>query len=100
MEYTQDIWHGFSKNIKVDFWGSEISADPPPPETPHGQKFLPRRPKMTLKFRVKFYTNLHKKQDKLKKIRTRVSEDFLGPKVTNPPKFGGRQKFLRVWAYF
>ena len=40
---------------------------------------------MTLKFRVKFYTNLHKKQDKLKKIRTRVSEDFLGPKVTTPP---------------
>ena len=30
LEYTQDIWHGFSKNIKVDFWGflpgSEISA--------------------------------------------------------------------------
>ena len=31
LEYTQDIWHGFSKNIKVDFLGSEISADPPEP---------------------------------------------------------------------
>ena len=26
LEYTQDIWYGFSKNIKVDFLGSEISA--------------------------------------------------------------------------
>ena len=28
LKYTQDIWHGLSKNIKVDFWGSEISTDP------------------------------------------------------------------------
>ena len=35
----------------------------------------------------------------VQKIRTWISEDFLGPKVTTP-KFGGRQKFLRVWAYF
>ena len=100
LEYTQDILHGFSKNIKVDFFWSEISADPPDP--PYGQKFLPRRPKMTLKFRVKFYTNLNKKQDKLKKIRTRVSEDFPGLKVTTPPppQFGGRKQFLRAWAYF
>ena len=37
------------------------------------------------------------------KIRPWVLEDFLGPKVTTPPpkkKFGGRQKFLRVWVYF
>jgi hypothetical protein len=29
LEHTYDIWREFSKNIKVDFWGSEISADPP-----------------------------------------------------------------------
>ena len=59
LEYTQDIWYGFSKNIKVDFLGSEISSNPQKPLS--GQKFLPLTPKMTLKFRVKFYTNLHKK---------------------------------------
>ena len=34
-----------------------------------------------------------------KKIRTRISEDFLGPKFMTP-KFWGRQKFLLPGAYF
>ena len=36
---------------------------------------------MALKFCVSFDIKLHKKQDKLKKICTRISQDFLGPKI-------------------
>ena len=42
-------------------------------------------PKMTLKFCVEFDKNSHKSQNGPKKIRTRISEDFLGPDITTPP---------------
>ena len=65
LKSTKDIWHSFSKNIKVDCLGSEISADPP--ETPYGQKFLSWRPTMTLKVRVNFTQSYIKNQIELKK---------------------------------
>ena len=43
---------------------------------------------MTLNFRVEFDTKLHKKPNRAKKTRTRVSEDFLRPKVTTPQIWG------------
>ena len=98
------VWSGpkifgivLAKILKLIFGDQKFL--PTSPTSPHGQKYLSRRPKMTLKFCVNFDIKLHKKQDKFKKIHTRVSEDFLGPKVTTP-KFGGQQKFLRVWVYF
>ena len=63
---------------------------------------------MALKFCVSFDIKLHKKQDKLKKIRTRVSEDFLGLKVTTPQIWGSAEistglgvflKILSCWIF-
>ena len=91
LEYTQDILQGLSKNIKVNFGGIRNFCQP------YEQDFLPRRPKMTLTFRVKCDTKLHKKQNMSKKIRPWPVEDFLGPKVTTT-NFWSRQKFLGVRA--
>ena len=46
---------------------------------------------MTLKVLVKFDTKLIKNRSRAKKIRTRVSEDFLGPKVTTPQIWGSAE---------
>ena len=46
---------------------------------------------MTLNFRVEFDTKLHKKPNRAKKTRTRVSADFLGPKVTTPQIWGSAE---------
>ena len=48
---------------------------------------------MTLNFGVEFDTKLHKKPNRAKKTRTRVSADFLGPKVTTPPNLGVDRNF-------
>ena len=46
---------------------------------------------MTLKVLVKFDTKLLKNRSRAKKIRTWVSEDFLGPKVTTPQIWGSTE---------
>ena len=68
---------------------SEISADPQ--KSPYGQKFLSRRKIFRVKNRVKFCIRecLEVKMDQ--KIRPRVSEDFLGPKVTTPQIWGSAE---------
>ena len=63
------------------------------------QEFLSRGKIFRVKNCVKFHIWECLEVKMGQKIRPWVSEDFLGPKVTTP-KFGGRQKFLRVWAYF
>jgi hypothetical protein len=88
---------GWAQHWKEIFFVSEISADPQ--KRPYGAKGVSRRPKNGQKVFVKFDTKLLKTRNRAKKTRTRVSEDFLRSTATTP-KFGGRQKFLRVWAYF
>ena len=62
---------------------SEISADPQ--KSPYGQKFLSRRKIFRVKNRVEFCIRECLEVRMGQKIRPRISEDFLGPKVTPPP---------------
>ena len=96
LEYTQDIWHGFSKNIKVDFFGSEISSTPPPPpETPLWSEISASEtkndPKILREILYKLYL---KSKISSKKYPHGFREDFLGPKVTTlPPNLGVGRNF-------
>ncbi len=80
---------GLVQHWKEIFFVSEISADPQ--KTPWGQKCLPQRLKMTLKVLVKFDTKLLKNRSRAKKTRTRVSGDFLEPKITTPKIWGSAE---------
>ena len=81
---------------------SEISADPQKPL--YGQKFLSRRKIFRVKNRVKFCIRDCSEVKMGQKIRPRVSEDFLGPKVTTPEILGsaeistGLGVFLKIWV--
>ena len=68
---------------------SEISADPQ--KSPYGQKFLSRRKIFRVKNRVKFCIRECLEVRMGQKIRPRVSEDFLGPKVTTPQILGSAE---------
>jgi len=82
---------------------SEISADPQ--KSPYGQKFLSRRKIFRVKNRVKFCIRECLEVRMGQKIRPRVSEDFLGPKVTTPQIWGsaeistGLGVFLKILSY-
>ena len=68
---------------------AKISADPQ--ERPYGVKVVSHRVKNGQKVLVKFDTKLLKNRSRAKKIRTWVSEDFLGPKVTTPKIWGSTE---------
>ena len=80
---------GLVQHWKEIFFVSEISADPQ--KCPYGVRGGSRRAKNGQKHFVKFDTKLLKNRNRAKKIRTRVSGDFLGPKVTTPQIWGSAE---------
>ena len=77
---------------------SEISADPQ--KSPYGQKFLSRRKIFRVKNRVKFCIRDYSEVKMEQKIRPRISEDFLGPKVTTPEILGSAEISTGLGAFF
>jgi hypothetical protein len=84
--------------LKKNVFVSEISADPQ--KHPYGVKGVCRKAKNGQKVFVKFDTKLLKIRNRAKKTRTRVSEDFLGLKVTTPQILGSAEILAGLGVFF
>ena len=89
---------GLVQHWKEIFFVSEISADLQ--KRPYGVKGVSHRAKNGQKVLVKFDTKLLKNRNRANKTRTRVSEDFLRPKVTTPSNFGVGKNFCGSGCIF